>query len=221
MSRDLRLVNLVRGEAIFDVEKDATRPLRVVSGNVAVQAVGTRFVVYRQPQRTVVTVVEGRVLVSPAGRAESSSRTNTDAVRTGAEARPGAGGAAGGQVGLDAGQRVTIATDGTVAEPATADVDSATSWTRGRLVFDAETLDTVVAELNRYSTQRLVIADAALGRRRITGVFKLDDPDAFLALLADLDDIRVERSGDGERLVRIDRARDRKVDTAASAPGPP
>jgi transmembrane sensor len=226
MSRALRLVELVRGEAIFDVEKDPGRPLRVISGNVAVQAVGTRFVVYRQHQGTVVTVVEGKVLVSPAGRAIASSGpspagTPEESGRPSPAAAPGTAHRADGPVGLDAGQKLTVAADGTIAEPASADVEAATSWARGRLVFDSETLDTVVAELNRYNVGQMVIAEAALRDRRITGVFKIGDPDSFLALLSDLDDVNVERRADGSRLIRLARGQARGVDGATASPPAP
>lgn len=207
MSDELRRVDLVRGEALFSVAKDPERPFRVLDGTAAVEAIGTRFNVYHQREQTVVTVVEGRVLVSlmeepaqspPAvgtvDRARPDKSPPISAVTPDRVTERG--------VVLDTGQMVTLRTDGTVAELAPTDVDRATSWTRGRMVFDSDTLNTVVAEFNRYNAEQLVIADPALSGRRITGIFRIDAPESFLALLSSLDDISVERNANGSREIR-------------------
>ena len=59
-----RRVELIRGEAFFDVAKDASRPFMVVTDLATAKAIGTRFSVYRSLTGTIVTVAEGRVLVS-------------------------------------------------------------------------------------------------------------------------------------------------------------
>jgi transmembrane sensor len=198
MEDALRVVTLVKGEAIFDVEKDPARPFQVVSGTAVVDAIGTRFNVYLQQARTVVTVVDGRVTVSPVAEAPPQPRRlHPDEPNPTAPSRPAP--TTENPVELDAGQTVAVATNGTVSEPVPADVERATSWTRRRLIFDADTLYAVVAEFNRYNRERLVIADPVLSDRRITGVFNLDDPEAFLALLSDLEDIHIEEASEGWR----------------------
>jgi transmembrane sensor len=188
-SEELRQVTLVRGEAIFDVEKDPARPFRVISGTAVVEAIGTRFNVYRKQDQIVVTVVEGRVAVSPA--VDEPAGVAEEPV----------GGAPSSAVELDAGTAVTVTEDGTFDEPAPADVERATSWTRRRMIFEDDTLDTVVTEFNRYNVDPIVVTDPTLGDRRITGIFNIDDPDAFVALLAGLDQIGVERRSDGSMAV--------------------
>jgi len=204
MSEELRQVTLVRGEAIFDVEKDPDRPFKVVSDTVLAEAIGTRFNVYRQQKQTVVTVLEGRVAVSSMAAAPPPPQEINLADDGGPEEPTASGDRPTPDVGsapveLDAGHAVAVTKDGTVAQPAPVDLERATSWTRRRMVFDADTLDTVVTEFNRYNREPIVIADAALVDRRITGVFNIDDPAAFLALLTDLDDIRIEQGADGSR----------------------
>jgi transmembrane sensor len=58
-----REVNLVRGEALFSVERDVNRPFRVHTGSIQVEALGTQFNVKRRISDTIVSVVEGRVAV--------------------------------------------------------------------------------------------------------------------------------------------------------------
>jgi len=58
-----RRVRVVRGEVFFNVTKDPARPFIVVSGPVAVRAVGTAFNVRQRAAAVEVLVTEGRVRV--------------------------------------------------------------------------------------------------------------------------------------------------------------
>jgi transmembrane sensor len=62
-SQKERRVELVDGQALFQVSKDKNRPFIVSSGDATVRAVGTQFDVYRRGTGTTVTVLEGRVAV--------------------------------------------------------------------------------------------------------------------------------------------------------------
>jgi transmembrane sensor len=63
------------------------------------------------------------------------------------------------------------------------DADRATSWRNGKLVFEGERLTDVVAEMNRYSHETLVIADPALKSRKVSGVFEPTEGHAFAKAL--------------------------------------
>ena len=58
-----RMVEVVRGQALFQVTHDTARRFRVQAGEAGAIAVGTRFDVYRQDSATLVTVAEGQVAV--------------------------------------------------------------------------------------------------------------------------------------------------------------
>ncbi len=58
-----RRIDLIRGEAHFNIAKDAARPFVVNANGVVVQAVGTMFNVLLDDRSVGVTVTEGRVLV--------------------------------------------------------------------------------------------------------------------------------------------------------------
>src|SRR5687767_4991296 len=62
-SRRERLVDVERGQVLFETAHDERRRFRVAAGKAGAIAVGTRFEVYRKPASTVVTVAEGRVAV--------------------------------------------------------------------------------------------------------------------------------------------------------------
>lgn len=176
-----RLVELVAGEAVFDVSEDPTRPFRVDAGTAIVEAVGTRFNVYRQNAQTVVTVVEGRVAISQPKPSANASR----AQGPGAIAELPV-------IELAPGNQATVSAVGAISAPATVDTRKATAWTERRLVFDGDTLATVARELNRYNRQQLTISDPALAQRTISGVFNANDPHTLFTFLEAVGGMRVE-----------------------------
>jgi transmembrane sensor len=162
-----RRITLIRGEAFFDVAKDATRPFIVVAGSRQVIAVGTEFDVRLQESKLRVTLVEGKVRVA----AESSPAIVADA-----RFRPVSG------VTLEAGSALIVQEDGSeVVERV--DVMAATSWRDGKLIIDGESLAQVVAEMNRYSREKLEIANPALEGRKVSGVFETTSGPAFAEAL--------------------------------------
>ena len=184
-----REIELERGELLVDVADDPARPFRVRSGAVTVEALGTRFTMYRRSEDTLVAVVEGRVSIQ---RSASPAATVTESPGTPHES-----------VELLAGQQVSVAADAAIA-PTPANLEKVTAWTEQRVVFDDEPLETVVAEFNRYSPTRLVIGDPALRGRRITGRYAINDASELIEVLDALEPVRVERTRDGHRALYRD-----------------
>ncbi len=190
-----RLVELVAGEAVFDVADDPTRPFRVDAGSAIVEAVGTRFNVYRQNARTVVTVVEGRVAVSQPQPSANVPGTQGPGAITELPI-----------IELAPGNQVAVSAAGTISAPAAVDARKATAWTERRLVFDGDTLANVARELNRYNRQQLTISDPALAQRTISGVFNANDPHTLFVFLEAVGGMRVETdpAGGGWTLYRAE-----------------
>lgn len=169
-----RRVTLLRGEASFEVTRDAARPFVVRAGEVDVRVVGTVFNVRQDARAVEVLVVEGRVEVDNAG-ATALAREE----RARAEPRV-----------LTAGQRATIARGAgegaraaSVAEVAPAESARALAWHHRQLEFSEEPLAKIAAEFNRYNTHRLVVADAELGEQRFGGKFPANDFAGLVRLL--------------------------------------
>ncbi|MGH8188103.1 MAG: FecR family protein, partial [Steroidobacteraceae bacterium] len=120
-TKSLRALDLIEGEAIFRVVKDANRPFLVRTGATDIVVVGTAFNVNASEARTVVTVLEGRV------------RVNT---------RAGASGAASGegvepkQIELTVGDQLIVAPAQPIVRVALRDTQKITSWTERRLIFE-------------------------------------------------------------------------------------
>ncbi|MFD1330762.1 FecR family protein [Methylopila musalis] len=149
-----RGVELLRGEAVFDVTPDPRRPFVVRAHGVSARAVGTRFFV-RADGDAPVGVAEGRVEVS----------TSDGAVEIGAG-------------------EVASAIGGRAPRIEKADVAEAMAWLDGRLVVSGQPLSRVVAELDRYRSGRIVVLDGALANQRFSGTLDIRDTDDALDVLA-------------------------------------
>lgn len=169
-----RTVDVIDGQALFRVKKDATRPFVVVSSGTRVRAVGTQFDVYRKATGTTVTVVEGRVSV-------------TDATET--------------PVFLSAGEQVTVSPRA-IPHAVRADIAVATAWTQRKLVFNETPLSEVVTEFNRYNSHQMIIEDASLAAYHIGGHFEAGDPNRLIQFLRERFDVNVSEHGDEIRISR-------------------
>jgi len=196
-----RRVRLVRGEAHFTVTKNPARPFLVVAGPVTVRAVGTAFDVRLAPAEIDVLVTEGRVQVDRDEPAETSA----------ASAAPAAGMRA--VPVLTAGQRVRISvapvpgrpSPPVVAALAPMEIDQALAWQKSWLVFTRTPLHEAVEAFNRQASggaPQLRLDDESLGRRRIGGTFRADNVDGFVRLLEQGFDVRAERRGGSEIVLR-------------------
>jgi transmembrane sensor len=180
-----RAVTLLRGEALFHVAKDRSRPFIVSAGGTRVRAVGTEFDVYKKPAATIVSVLEGRVEVmsGPPQRGRDAVNGAQKQTRpTGPPSRPLMG-AADGPVALSAGYRLAVTSSG-IGDSTQLDAVAAIAWTRQQLVFDSASVPDIVAEFNRYNTRQMII-DGNLGDLRLSGVFSSTDPMAFVRFLQD------------------------------------
>jgi transmembrane sensor len=68
-------------------------------------------------------------------------------------------------------------------------------------VFQGESLEDAVAEIERYTTVEFVILDDELKKVRIAGLFKAGDVDGLLATLKENFDVAYERTEDGRILL--------------------
>ena len=197
ITSETRQLDLLRGEMLVDVAKDAARPFRVLSGDLVVEAAGTRFNIHRRADTTVVTVIEGRVLLDR----RLSERTPTPGMVADGTGLSVATAAM--RLELSGGQQAAVPAGAAPVEPAPANLERATAWTERRLVFEHETVGDIAAQFNRYNRSRLLIGDLGLASRQITGVLDVNDPDAFVALLEELDSIEVRLTPEGHREILL------------------
>ena len=172
-----RRVELLRGEALFDVAHDPSRPFRVFADGVRVEAIGTSFTVRRREGGAVDVIVrQGLVDVRRQGAAQS--------------------------VRLPAGTASRVASGQPILAEALSPeaVDKAMAWREGRLELTGLTLSEAAAEFARYSDYEIRFEDPAVGRLEVSGVYSISDPEGF-ARAAALSLGLVAKPGDGGVLI--------------------
>lgn len=166
----VRRVNLLKGEALFQVAPDKAKAFVVESRETTTRAVGTAFLVREEPDGSRVVVTEGVVELAPV--------------------RPGWA-----PIQLAAGQQAALGPHGP-GLVRDVDLKQATAWVRGRLVADNERLADVVAELRRYYPGTIHVWSRAAGEIRVSGSYSLDDPAGVLASLVRTLPVRMVRVTD-------------------------
>lgn len=152
-----RTIALLRGEILVDVAPDRDRPFVVSTAHGSIRALGTRFLVSREADATVLSMIESRVEVSIDG-----------------QPRP---------LVVGAGQRLRF-TSGDAGELATVDGELLeTAWQRHQLVVRNEPLGSVLDQLARHRPGLLRHDAAALAGLHVSAVLPLDDTDRALQLL--------------------------------------
>ncbi len=168
-----RRISLIQGSAIFDVAPmmgQETRPFVVQSAGGQTRALGTRFVVEREADRQAwVGVLQHSVEVTLQATPQKGPADRV----------------------LKEGQAARYSPQEGVVPLDQLDVERATSWRRGVLIFDRQPLAKVIEQLNHYRPGRVVLTDSALGEREVSGVFRLDMLDTALATLTQ--ELQVQR----------------------------
>ena len=169
ISGSRRDIMLTRGEALFHVAHDSTRPFYVVAGGTVVRAVGTAFSVrIHDADHVEVLVAEGRVAVGAPGTDANFEKPSLLASAP----------------KVSAGEAATVRRNSvSVRSVLPKDVSRKLAWTAGHLAFQGETLDDAVREFNRYNQRQITIADRSIVQVQVGGIFLTTDPDSFIAAL--------------------------------------
>lgn len=169
-----RHIALLRGQALFEVAKEPDRPFVVDAGGKRVVALGTTFDVRLNGTDVEVTLVEGRVEIG--GSIVASKKPQPPPVR------------------LEMGERLVSRADEEL-RVMQIDTGKATSWREGFVSFEETPLADAIAEMNRYSTVRIVAVDAELGQLRVNGMFRSGQQARFAEALEDYFPIEARRDG--------------------------
>lgn len=169
---DERRVELLHGEAEFEVAHDTSRPFRVTAGAVTTEALGTRFMVRYDGETGAVTLQQGTVRTS----------------------RPAARGAQTDCAVLQPGQQLVFNAE-TLDAPRAVDLSNTDAWRRGRLLMNFVPLKQVVAEINRYRRSQIRLLDPELGEREVNAAIDLQHIDVWLEALQQTLPIQVIHAG--------------------------
>jgi transmembrane sensor len=175
----VRRVQLLRGEAYFEVAHAPQRPFWVVADDVRARVTGTEFSVGRNKDNVTITVAEGRVETSTQAHAEQITPLTA------------------GESARYQGQQL--------ATVQITDVQRTLAWRQEQMVFVQATLTEVVEQINRYRPGRLIITDQQLKNRPITAVFSVHRLDDAVTALEQTFGIRARRLTDYLVLLGLNR----------------
>jgi ferric-dicitrate binding protein FerR (iron transport regulator) len=161
------------GEAFFDVAKNAEKPFYVITKDIKIKVLGTRFNVsaYEDEQSVQAVLLEGQVSIG-----ENAFLAKT------AEMMPGE-------------RSVYHKPDGSFSK-GKADVNYFTSWLYGYLIFENEPTPDVFKKLERYYNRPIVVEE---GLSNITFSGKLDlkeDIEEVLQTITYSSQVKISREGD-------------------------
>ncbi len=161
--KNLQIVRLDHGEALFHAAGGDRARLEVDAGDTSLLAKSAKFVVCRfDAQPIEIKVCEGSVQV--ARKAFTAGRTHQ----------------------LGANMRATLSADGTIIERnlAPETIERELAWQQGMLSFEDTRLTQAVQEFARYSNRKISIADPAVAAETVTGRFASNDPEGFARAVA-------------------------------------
>lgn len=182
-----RRVRLTRGEAHFEVAKNAQRPFIVTARGLDVRAVGTAFSVELGTSAVQVLVTHGEVAVE-----QSDARVVPDAA-PGAKLLASLTAGHGVVVGLD--EFVATNTAPQVKPVSEAEVSMRLAWRVPRLDFSATPLAEALPIFNAHSDVKISLGDRSLGSLQISGIIRADNVEPLLRLLEINYRISAERRG--------------------------
>ena len=154
-----RHIELLKGEAFFDVAHDADRPFTIDADGVTVTVLGTAFDVQTGEHETTVELARGSVAISYDGESQRSTFE------------------------LSPGETAAIDRETGTATRGTADIEEMGAWRSGKLFIDDVTIASAIERIQRSHPAWITIADGTLGSLRVTGLYDLRDPDRALEAL--------------------------------------
>lgn len=179
--RQRREVRLLDGQAVFDVQADASRPFHVLAGPLRVTVVGTRFSVRHTPglqgnDGVQVAVEHGKVRVA---HADAATAALTDVL-------------------LTAGQQVASDRRGMLGRVAAVPSDGIAAWQNQRVSFLDVPLAQALDELERYRPTGLRVRDPAVAALRLSGTFDPMNPATLRIALPRALPVRLSETEGGE-----------------------
>jgi transmembrane sensor len=196
-----RRINLLEGEAHFQVAKNADRPFEVYADDRLVRAIGTAFTVHKLEGKIEVLVSEGTVELAIFEKTLVVIPDDYDpiAIKKEFEQTPGTSSSDKGLTTtspaslkkilgkLTAGQRISIPINNDdlseIDDLDTSEITRFLSWKEGRLVFAGESLEEVIKEITRHTQVKIDVLDPQLKSMRIGGQFQVGETDTLFYVL--------------------------------------
>lgn len=167
--RDRRLVTLKRGEAIFEVARDESRPFIIDSGKAKITVLGTRFAVNRLHRLVRISVDHGSVKVEP--QHVEGSHANA--------------------LILHDGEVAEMKQDHTKPVRSHQQASDAFAFEKGMVIFEEADLDEIAETLSRYRKLPLVAEQPVSNNVHITSMLKTTSIETFIHQMPELAPVRM------------------------------
>jgi transmembrane sensor len=168
-----RRIRLLSGQVLFRVSKDPSRPFVVTVGDRTITALGTAFDVRLDVDKIQVTLLEGRIAVRGIGPAARQPTL---------ELAP---------------NEQLVAIEGQAPTVHVVNLVQSTAWADGQVYFTDKDLTAAVEEMNRYSSQEIIISDPNIARFRVNGMFRAGNQEGFVSALSSYYPIDAHRDNQG------------------------
>lgn len=167
-----RNIALKKGEALFTVAKQKSRPFIVSYRGRIAQAIGTAFNVKESQGDMHIQVLEGTVRVATIANSPLSNKV------------------------LNAGQAIAITQNGSMSDVFNHTNHEKMDWQKGRLSYVNASLASVVYDISRFVPLHIYIQDKSVADMRFTGNIKLDSIEQWFADLPNIFPLNIQQYGD-------------------------
>lgn len=171
-----RRAELIAGSAYFEVAENKDRPFLVEIGGTSVKVTGTAFNLDRRGDAVTVSVAEGSVSVSHPFVVEGAiykSSSEEWRARRGQMIQV---------VQLGAGDQVAVSKRAGLGKVESVREEAIGAWRDGHLIYVRAPIGDIIADLNRYSANEIIVSDD-IRDIRVSGTFAANEPEAVLLTL--------------------------------------
>lgn len=167
---DARNVKL-KGEAFFEITKDATRPFTIALENAEVRVLGTSFNIKAfSKEKTEVVVETGKVLFSAVNKVE-----------------------------LEKGDKGKMDSSGSISKSKSVETGYYSHKTQ-TLIFENTELKKVIEVINSVFSTEIIFEDESIGNCRLTATFREQNIDSVLEVIAATFNLDVGKEGEKFKL---------------------
>jgi len=177
MGKSSRRVVLNEGEVFFNVKPDPKRPFEVRTSKGLVRVLGTAFNVKNRKGVMAVDVDHGKVQVRDVPKAAGDRRVRA--------------------LTLLSGQGADIDAGGHLAPIRTSCMEQVLAWRDHRVVFKKTPVSNVLQELALYHNADIKLAFDALGQKRVTGTFDMQNLEQTLRIIATAASLQIKKDTNG------------------------
>lgn len=211
-----RRIDLIEGAIYLDVAKDPQRPLRVHTAQADYQALGTRFIVLQESDKSTLSMLHSQVSVTATSSPSTASTASSSlaplessaapalAALESASAAPEAQGTDK-QTIVSQAQQISVTKQGLGQIQAINIAATEMAWQQQQIVADQMPLADVLNQLKRHHQGVLWFNAEALQAFKITGVIHADqDLDQTLSLLMQQNpQLQLHKIGSSLRYIRV------------------